>query len=176
MEKVVGVFEDDWRRIPANVRSIFLFGLFLIVISWLGDRWTDKVQYQAFGDGTNEALFRLGVYIICLFFVVLVAKAIWLWGKIVRMRRHYPVDRLYKDFYLADIQGSIYLFDNHSKQRLHIKTPQTIYDLELWLYGWPVFSKDEKLTNETEIEIPAVNKKVKWGEYQEVPGGLFTRF
>jgi hypothetical protein len=174
MKELLGFFEDDWRRVPLNYRYVFFAGVFLIALAWLADHWSDQQRYRVPVFETNEAAFHAGVLLVCIFFLILMVKQFFLWIKILRLRRRYPLKGLGEDFYLVSFQGAIYLLDNKTKFRLHLKTPQTVTDLGFWLLGWTEIPKDTDA--DVEIALPFRDKSIRWNEYTEIPTGIFTQY
>jgi len=174
MEDFIGIFKDDWQRIPLNLRYIFFAGVFLIFMAWLGDHWTDQQQYQVLWFASNEITFQVGFFFIVVFFGLLMIKQFWLFGKIFRLRRKYPLHQIDVTFHLVNLKpGWIFLFDERSKKRLHIKTPGTARDLG-FVGEWVEPDVSVDAPSDTEI-VFRNGTKVKLSDYPPDPHGIYTQ-
>lgn len=174
MGDIVGIFKDDWQRIPLNLRYFFFAGAFLIFMAWLGDHWSDQQQYQVPLFPSNENAFQVGYLFIVVFFGLLVIKQFWLYGKIFQLRRKYPLSQVDVSFHLVNMKpGWIFLFDERSKKRLHVKTPSTARDLG-FVGEWAELDVAIDASPETEIVFRS-GKMVKLGDYPPDPHGIHTQ-
>jgi hypothetical protein len=185
MPDIFGLIKEDLQNLPANIRYFFYGGVFLILIAWLGDHWSDQKQYQLPLFQSNENAFQLGYGIIIVFFVLLFFKQVWifrkqLWiqGRIWTLRRRYPVDKLDSKqadgFYLVNFREQwIDLFDKKNKQRFHVRTAQSYNDL--WPLGeWTnsTISKDAPVATELTLRNGDI---IKLEHYPISPIGIYTQ-
>lgn len=141
-------------------------------MAWLGDHWGTQ-QYRVPYFSSNEAAFQLGFIVIAIFFAVLLIKQVWVYRKILWLRRKYPLKQLNREFYLVNFQGYLYLFDENAKQRLHVKNQSTALDLG-FINEWEYFEISRDASNDEEITLR--NRKVlKLSNYPENSLGIHTQ-
>lgn len=173
MGDLIGFLKEDWQNLPLNYRYIFFAGVFLIILAWLGDHWGDQQRYQVPIFQSNEDAFQTGFYIIGVGFLALLMKQIWIFQRILRLRRKYPFKHLDQEFHLVNFQGWVYLLDEKSKRRFHVKNQQTAIDLG-FLNEWQWVDIPRDASSDTEITLRN-GKKIKLEDYPDAFTGIHTQ-
>lgn len=120
---------DDWKKIPQNLRYFFLAGAFLIFNSWLVDHWGTADIYLLWGLDIRYVGYSLGLSIILLGFLLLTTKQFIFLGRVVILRKKYPINELGSKFHLVWFQGKLILFDMKKKKFHHVYPLETAEDL-----------------------------------------------
>lgn len=144
MDKVnkLGFLADDWKKIPQNLRYVFLAGVLFIFNSWLLDHWLPNGQlpYKYLGCWDIRPIsFNLGLSLILISTIIIVLKQFYLFGAVQIYRRKYPLNNLNKTYYLCWFKGKLMLFDKKNKKKklyYHVYPWETAQDLLFVGRGW----------------------------------------
>jgi hypothetical protein len=165
----INLFKEDWRKIPQNIRYFFLSGLTLIGLTWVSDHWSG-VRYNFFGWDFRGVFFSLGILLIIVGFGIVVAKQIFLYWRLNKLRRRYAISKLNKMFYLVWFNGRLILFDKtdeKNKKSYHIHPAETAEDLGFVGYGinTPLDFEQHRLAKGLVIGKPGDTIYIKVDDY-----------
>jgi len=131
MDMNLDFLTEEWKKIPQASKIFALFGVTLILLTWLIDHWGGNKEgiYTFWGHDIRQTSFNIGVSIILLVFLFIIAKQILLIKRTTQYRIKYPLKNLDTTFYLIWFNGKLILFDRSSKLYYHIATWATAQDL-----------------------------------------------
>lgn len=135
LSDLLGLFSDDWRKIPANFRLLFLIGGFLIFNSWLLDHWDSDEAHLFWGHDIRNVGYSIGLTLILLCFVVVFIKQVVFFKNLLIYRRRYSLSKLNKDFFLTSFRGYVVLFDKKNREYHHVVPFETAQDL-MFVGNW----------------------------------------
>jgi hypothetical protein len=130
--------KDDWQKIPQNLRYFILSGITLIALTWISDHWGSNIHYDFLGWNFRSAFFSMGIALIIVGFCLILAKQIFTYFNLTRLRYKYPIKDLNRTFYLVWFNGRLILFDKidrKNKRSYHIHPMATAKDLGFASYG-----------------------------------------
>jgi hypothetical protein len=168
MSNYLDFISEDWKKIPQNIRYIFLFGFFLIFNSWLLDHWGHEIPYKLIGKfDLREFGYNLGFILIIFGFLIISIKQFIIYKNIIIYRKKYPIEKLDTDYYLFWYDHKLWLIDTKSKTYYHVHPWETAQNLLFTSYGYKInedFRKvDELKYNDGSIPIIINMKKYKYG-------------
>lgn len=132
---------DDWKKIPQNIRYVFLTGVLLVFFAWLLDHWLPNGQlpyrYLEVWD-IRSLCFSTGFSLIFMSIALVVFKQFYLFGVTQYYRRKYSLENLNKTYYLIWFKGKLMLFDNKKKLYYHVHPWETAIELLFVGKGWKI--------------------------------------
>lgn len=128
---------DDWKKIPQNLRYVFIVGVLLIFNSWLLDHWFNTTQvYYFWGLDIRYLGYSIGLTLIIACFILIIVKQFYLFSLVWWYRQKYSMSKLDKTYHLLWFNGKLMLFDNNSKFYYHVYPWETAQDLLFVSKGW----------------------------------------
>jgi hypothetical protein len=134
-----GILTDDWKKIPQNLRFIFLAGVIFIFNSWLLDHWliNGQLPYKYWGVVDIRSFgYSLGLTLILICTVAIVFKQFYLFWILQIFRNKYSFSNLDKTYHLGWFRGKLMLFDKKKKLYYHVYPWGTAQDLLFVGRGW----------------------------------------
>jgi hypothetical protein len=165
--EVLNFLTDDWKKIPQNYRYLILSGVFLISNSWLLDHWGNTKAYTYFGFDIRESGYSMGLTLIFIALLIIVAKQINSFRKVLLYQHKYPVEKLDTDFYLVWFNGKLMLFDAKSKPKryYHVYPWETAQNLLFVGRGFEVQTSFMPNTL-IEFQVNFEGKMIKFSDFQ----------
>ncbi|HEU4967149.1 MAG TPA: hypothetical protein VFT53_06795 [Candidatus Saccharimonadales bacterium] len=167
-----GFLLDDWRKIPQNIRYIFVSGGGLILITWVTDHWGGRNTYKLFGWDFRNVFFSLGVSLIVFGLLIIVLKQLSVFYRIAQYRKKYPIKELRKSFYLVWFTGQLILFDKRNTVYYHITPLETAQDL--YFEGQGFVESTQPFDKVLVFEVEGTDVQIRMSDYSN-GGQINTR-
>lgn len=173
MSDLLGIFTDDWKKIPANFRFFILIGGFLIFNSWLIDHWSSSKIYLFWGQDIRSVGYSVGLTLILSCFLFIFIKQLLYFKNLLLLRKKYPLSKLNKDFFLISFRGYVVLFDKKTNKYHHVVPYDTAQDL-LFVDNWSYLSKDFPPDPDLLLQVGTTNLFHKFSLFSD-GGSINTR-
>jgi hypothetical protein len=124
--------KDEWNYLVPAARYSLIYGFLLMLLVWI-DKSLDINFYNStftFNNYNPKLFFLLFNLFLLLIFIILVLERLYINLRIIYYRFKYPLRMLNKNYFLANIGGHVYLFDEIRKELRWVKNWQTALDLD----------------------------------------------